>query len=142
MGIELYGHFVSQALRQTAATNWYLLAEPFPSLALVRVTQFTDDFAAVAEEIMRMIRYLCDNCIPHNVFCTLGREADGMGGTTCLRTIIYPRASDALARSKELSGFNVACFELAGYVPVGSKYLPSYLIVILLLLLLGSRMNR
>lgn len=109
---------------QTTGTNsnWYLLDDPFPSLALVHVSQFGDDFGVVAEGIMRIIGFLCDNCIPHNLFVTLGKAADGI--TTCLRTIIYPRArDDALTRPKELSGFNIACFELGGYVPVGSKYI-------------------
>lgn len=73
---------------------------------------------------MRIICYLCDNCIPHNLFCTLG-DAPPRGtseGGTCLRMIIYPRNGDALCRSKELSGFNIGCFERSGYVTVGSKY--------------------
>lgn len=107
-------HSTLQALKPTPAEHWYLLDKPFPSLALVRVAQLTDDFRCVAEGIMRIISHLCDNCIPHNVFCTLA------GGE--LRVIIYPRDREALSRPKELSGFNIACFELGGYVPVGSKY--------------------
>lgn len=33
--------------------------------------------------------------------------------------LICPRPSDSLTKEKELSGFNTACFELGGYVPVG-----------------------
>lgn len=71
---------------------------------------------------MRIIRYLCDNCIPHNLFCTLGEPPSVGEGGPCLRMIIYPRDGDALGRLKELSGFNIGCFERSGYVAVGSKY--------------------
>ena len=98
---------------------WYLLDEPFPSLALVRVVRFGEDYCVVAQGVMRIIEFFCDNCIPHNVFCTLAEK-----DASSLRVIIYPRdgGSDALAKSKELSGFNIACLEPSGFVVVGSKY--------------------
>lgn len=99
--------------------------DPFPTLALVHVARLEDDFRCVAKGIMRIIEYLCDKCIPHNLFITLGKDAR-MSEEPVIRTIIYPRDSDALTRSKELSGFNIACFELGGYVPVGSKYLKQF----------------
>lgn len=67
---------------------------------------------------MKIIDHLCDHSVPHNVFFTWGTDPES---NKCIRTIIYPRDRDALARSKSLSGFNIACFELGGYIPVGSR---------------------
>lgn len=71
---------------------------------------------------MRIIGYLCDKCIPHNVITTLGVDPEKTAAELCLRTIVFLRDSDSLDKSKELSGFNIGIFELAGYVTVGSKY--------------------
>lgn len=71
---------------------------------------------------MRIIDYLCDKCIPHNVITTLGEDPEKTTADPCLRTIVFLRDSESLDKSKELSGFNIGIFELAGYVTVGSKY--------------------
>lgn len=82
------------------------------------MTYFGADFGQVAKEIMRIVDHLCDQCVPHNLFFTLGTD---MENQKCIRSIIYPRDRDSLTKSKTLSGFNIACFELGGFVPVGSK---------------------
>lgn len=111
--------------QETKIANWYLLDEPFPSLAFVRVVRLPEgehfgDGGGVAQEIMNVVSYCCDNCIPHNVYFTLAKDVRD-GGVSCLRCIIYPRDSEALAKAKDLSGFNIAAFELGGYVTVGCK---------------------
>lgn len=107
--------------------GWYQLAAPFPSLALVRIVELNDadKIRTAAKGMLRIISYLCDNCIPHNVFLTLGQSPNN-GGQQCIRAIVYPRDGDALTKDKQLSGFNIACFESAGYVAVGSKYLTNF----------------
>lgn len=74
---------------------------------------FKDDIEIAAREIMRIITYLCDNGYPHNVIFTNGENS--------VRVLIFLRDNRSLTKEKELTGFNIGCFELCGYVVVGSE---------------------
>lgn len=67
---------------------------------------------AFAERVMRLIDYLCQRQIPHNVlFERMSTDDDVM-------VFVFPRAASTLAKTFE--SFNVAFCELSGYVPMGS----------------------
>lgn len=70
-------------------------------------------------DAIRLIDYLCQHNIPHNIFITYGK--DDVADIRKLKIYIFPRDS-TVGAVKEFSSFNIAFCELSGYVPVGSKF--------------------
>lgn len=77
----------------------------------------TDSVADVAADAMRLVRFLCEREIAHNVLITRGRWPESEADEA--RIFVFPRKR--LSGAKEFGSFNVAFCELAGFVPVGSK---------------------
>lgn len=76
------------------------------------------NLSRLGADVMRLVSFLCDRDIPHNLFFTLGNNDDG---GELLRIVVFPKAQTSAA--KEFSSFNIAFCELSGYVPLGSAVL-------------------
>lgn len=83
----------------------------------LRLEDNVEDLVIKAE---RIIKYMCDNNVPHNVFMSFESVPNDHDTCTTLRFFIYPRAR--LHANKAVAPFNVAFCELSGFVPVGCKF--------------------
>jgi len=66
------------------------------------------------KSIAKIVKYFCDNHIPHNLFFTYTTSR------SAVMCHIYPR-SQMCGTDKEYSNFNIACCELAGFISVGRE---------------------
>ena len=93
--------------------NIYKLDIKYPARGFCFVLQKGDrNVEEMSNNAFRLVNYLCQNAIPHNIFVTFDNSYN-------LRIYVFPR--ERKFEEKELSGFNIAFCELSGFVPVGSK---------------------
>lgn len=81
--------------------------------------------AIVVENVHKLVEYMCQHNVPHNVFMTLevadvASSSEGQPKTPYLRLFIWLREN--LHANKAVAPFNIAFCELSGYVPVGCKF--------------------
>lgn len=67
---------------------------------------------------MRLIGFLCKREIAHNILITRGVWPESESNEA--RVFVFPRLDKS--GDKHFGSFNVAFCELAGFVPVGSKF--------------------
>lgn len=70
----------------------------------------------IFRSVMRILELLYAENIPHNLFFTY----DSIGCRQVVSVFIFPRHQ--MVEIKELTGYNVACCELAGYIQAGSEW--------------------
>lgn len=95
--------------------NVYKIGGQYPVFGICFVIHSNENNDIISSDIMKMIDYFCDNCIPHNLLWTFAPY----GERRIIKVFIYPRSHMS---DKTQSGFNVAFCELSGYVPIGGKH--------------------
>ncbi|XP_059612241.1 GDP-D-glucose phosphorylase 1 [Phlebotomus argentipes] len=111
---ELY---VERAPLRELGKSIYTLEDKYPTCGLCLIVRHADCAQQVSARVFRLVSFLCERNIPHNIFITSG----AIGDEACKRILIFPRDNRYLLKDKELSGLNVAFCELCSYVPVGSE---------------------
>lgn len=71
-----------------------------------------EDLEAIAENIFKVVHYLYDREVAHNVFITRGRSLSALSEEQVIRIIIWPRQS--IKGHKQPDDFCIAVCELAG----------------------------
>ncbi|XP_037916842.1 GDP-D-glucose phosphorylase 1-like isoform X2 [Hermetia illucens] len=69
----------------------------------------------VAEKVYKLVRYMIDNGIPHNLFFTLAKHKE----ERVMRIIVYPR--DKMCALKSTTDLNIAFCELSGFLPLSNE---------------------
>lgn len=72
----------------------------------------------ISKEIYKLLEYMLNHSIAHNIFVTNGSSCSGNGGES-YRVLVWPRKSSSGA--KHLKAFNVALCELSGWFPIYGK---------------------
>lgn len=71
----------------------------------------------ICNDVSKLVQYFCANNIPHNLFFSLG----DFNGKEIVKIFVFPRS--LMCDVKEFTNFNAACCEVAGFVPVGRKWI-------------------
>lgn len=106
--------FYSNQKLTNLVENLYMTADHIKGFC-IRVV--ADNLAVAASKAQKLIHFMCQHNVPHNVFICFEQQPNQP--STCLRLFIFPRAH--LHENKAAAPFNVAFCEIAGYVPVGCK---------------------
>ena len=93
----------------------------YPADAFCFQITHLENMHQICTEIMMLVKYFCDQHIPHNIFIAFSsRSIEGQPPTASdqlenynvLRIFLFPR--DGMCINKEFSSFNVAFCELSG----------------------------
>lgn len=114
--------------------NLFEIDELYPAIGFCFPLTNINELNDISDDIFKLIQFLCNNNIPHNLFITYGKQNANViagGGDTIgndddnnrnneiIKIFIYPREN--ACKIKTFHSFNIAFCELSGYIPVGSK---------------------
>ncbi|XP_049878472.1 GDP-D-glucose phosphorylase 1 [Pectinophora gossypiella] len=90
--------------------------EDYPAPGFCFQITSEDSINEISRQIYKLISYLLENSIAHNLFITRGTNLVLESDKEVVRVVIWPRKSSVGA--KQFAAFNIAVLELSGWFPV------------------------